>query len=1173
MTRYPYKDWRYFREYTIANSPATDGFPVVMTVTWKRGMRSDFRDIRFVDPATLKRCYYWIETKTDGSTATVWVRLNINQARLHLLFGNGAAASESSGANTFDFFDDFPGSSLDTTTNWQGGSGYSVTGGEVVLSSSGKILSKATRAAPYVMMYRARESTKGNNINLGSNVHDSSNTNAVGAGGATGYLTSDMDNTNGAGFQLYKYTGSWASLDNPAFTSVQGTFYEIKIDVKSTGITQKVYSDNWAALLQTATTTDTTYSSGYIGLTVAGTGVSKYDWIAIRKYAATEPTFAYARAGINPWFFYGRRPGDYIVNPYAGTEYVWDPVNVDHTHTPGIGDFIKELTFEPANVNHSHTAGVGVTECEMGPVNVYHGRYPVFSWDRVITNPVDDTSGNLIGVTVSRGMDDAMTQADFDYDGTAIGSIFSNDYMTKIQVLIPDYNGTSRCIFVGIAPSSRTHYEPAKDRMVLTAVDYGLYLTKNPLEDKDLALLPPANQVAEESNYAKVLFYDFIIHQFQLGQRIVGGTSGATGTIVEIYQGASWRMTLYPATGKFIDDEPLLYGGIQYAQADGRSLDIPYTAPAGATIYPEDWVRSVLGGENWMRVTGIEPYKIVSSGGYWDTATCPAVPFMFGSKESKFDALQRLAKYMRYIMLIKNRDLGGGIYRPALYWVPLSSIDDPTNGLDLPAAVSITGPNDSFLAAPFELEQNGDNQVDVVKLMCQDLYGNWLTSSKGTNYANAGEGPIRMFYDEPQDIAMQTDLNALRDDLYDLLTPRGMVWHCTLVERSDLELYQLLTISGYGAKIPNGTYRIVKISHERACAKNLTHVTIMLSTAFSTLLKYGMTYTDSISEIQKIIKKYNDQKPQTELGTCTITDSITITYETEAGNTGRGRDGTAVGVTPGTIIVGAKIIIHSTRGGIVCLPIIGEPATNTNLSTVDEPTIISAAVDPADHNYWHLIWQAGANNTGVSVNVQIGSYPSAPGSVSGAGYTFARYTAAVTKIRIRFYGPSITYYVKIWGERNGAYSATGAQTTIVSGADVTPGDEEPEIIVVIDEMLAAGIADHTPSDYVPHEHELFNAPLPFSYNGTDNIYIGGPKAQVGVYGGTWHAGYVGTDDDLKIYGPNGMLQITGGNQWHAPLNIKNLLNAGSNTVRIVLVDTIFGYHGCSDLYIRTFFGA
>jgi hypothetical protein len=875
----------------------------------------------------------------------------------------------------------------------------------------------------------------------------------------------------------------------------------------------------------------------------------------------------------------GRRVKGLTVTPYGGTEYVWDPVNVDHERTPGVDAFLYEQSFPSTNINHIHTPGVGVTEIEMGPVNVYHARYPVFSWDRVITNPVDDT-GTLIAVNVSRGMDDAMTQAVFDYDGTVVGGIFGNDYMTKIQVQIPDYNGVNRVVFVGIAPSSRAHYEPAKDKMTLTAVDYGLYLTKNPLEDKDLALLPPANQAAEGSNIAKVLVFHYALIPFQLGQRVVGGISGATGTIIEVYEGGSQRMTLYPARGTFIDDEPLLVGGVQYASADGRSMDTSYT-PLYLPIYPEDWIRSVLGGNNWMRVTGIEPYRIVASGAYWDTVLCPAVPFMFGSKESINDAMDRLAKYMKYIKLIKPRNIGGGNYRPAFYWVPLSRIDE-YDGLDLPAAAAITGPNNPFLAAPFELEQNGENQVDRVKLMCQDLHGNWLVSAKGTAYANAGEGPCRTFYDEPQDIATQTDLDALCSDLYDLLTPRGMVWHCTFLERSDLEIYQLLTISGYGDKIPNGTYRIIGISDERACAKNLTHVAFMLATAFSTLRKYGMTYMDSIGEIQRIIKHWNDQKIQIELGTCTVTDGTTVTYETEAASKGRGRDGTAVGSTLGTIITGAKIIIHSTRGGVVCLPLIGVSAAGTGLSAVDVPTIISALRDESDHNYWYLIWTPGANNTRVSVNVQTVTYPTAPGAVTGPGTTYNLFSRNIYQLRIRFSGPSATYYVKLWGERNGAYSATGATTTIASGSDVTVGEpEEPEPFGVVEVFLAGGRFGESPQPQQNTTTTIFDGNLPVEYDGVHNLYIGGPEFDNTIphsyyWGGAWWwdpqptPRYLLVDNILRITGPKGYIETSLIASWIPPLWINNILNIGVNHVTITLWDN-GGLYAVSDLYLRSYY--
>ena len=54
---------------------------------------------------------FWIESWTQGVSASVWVRIpslaSGGTTTLYLYFGNPAAASASSGATVFDFFDDF----------------------------------------------------------------------------------------------------------------------------------------------------------------------------------------------------------------------------------------------------------------------------------------------------------------------------------------------------------------------------------------------------------------------------------------------------------------------------------------------------------------------------------------------------------------------------------------------------------------------------------------------------------------------------------------------------------------------------------------------------------------------------------------------------------------------------------------------------------------------------------------------------------------------------------------------------------------------------------------------------------------------------------------------------------------------------------------------------------
>lgn len=255
-------------------------------------MRAAFDDIRF-SSASGKKLSYWIESYTSGQNgrAIVWVKSFANETTIYVYYGNANAVTASAGNDVFELFDDTFTSSL-----WHYGENCSYEAGELILTGTGGggntgwVATNAFFSAPYVMEYRGRITQKGSNANMGSTIHLNDNNARISAF-ATGYLTSDMDNANGAGFQLYKFNGGWTSLSDPSFVSVQDTYYNIRVVAKTSGIEQYVFSDRWGSLLQTASTTDTEYNSGYIGL-IQIFGESRYDWVRVRKYAATEPTCA-----------------------------------------------------------------------------------------------------------------------------------------------------------------------------------------------------------------------------------------------------------------------------------------------------------------------------------------------------------------------------------------------------------------------------------------------------------------------------------------------------------------------------------------------------------------------------------------------------------------------------------------------------------------------------------------------------------------------------------------------------------------------------------------------------------------------------------------------------------------------------------------------------------------
>jgi len=93
-------------------------------------MRGDCGDVRFTDEDGATLLPYWIDPATVNSTSTrIWVRVPYIPGGaikvIYMYYGNSGAASQSSGDSTFILFDDFLGTSLNTT-KWSYAGSYSL---------------------------------------------------------------------------------------------------------------------------------------------------------------------------------------------------------------------------------------------------------------------------------------------------------------------------------------------------------------------------------------------------------------------------------------------------------------------------------------------------------------------------------------------------------------------------------------------------------------------------------------------------------------------------------------------------------------------------------------------------------------------------------------------------------------------------------------------------------------------------------------------------------------------------------------------------------------------------------------------------------------------------------------------------------------------------------------
>lgn len=114
---------------------AQDGYQVNFVIPWKSGMSSDFSNIRFFanNRSTNMNLAlpYWIESQTNGESANVWIPLPANCNKIVCEWNlPEETESESNGYLVFpNLFDDFSGTSINTTI-WGGSfSGVSVSNG------------------------------------------------------------------------------------------------------------------------------------------------------------------------------------------------------------------------------------------------------------------------------------------------------------------------------------------------------------------------------------------------------------------------------------------------------------------------------------------------------------------------------------------------------------------------------------------------------------------------------------------------------------------------------------------------------------------------------------------------------------------------------------------------------------------------------------------------------------------------------------------------------------------------------------------------------------------------------------------------------------------------------------------------------------------------------------
>jgi len=294
----PLSGWSFRKQITISNTGAelTD-YQISFIINRSAGVDSgntvyvgtkcqdDYDDIRFTKADGITLLDYWIES-SSAATATIWVEVDTvagsGDTTLYLYYGNGSAAAVSDGDATFDFFDDFLGTAIDTD-KWtiDDATGWSVSGGQLKgTNTAGRIRSKQLFSGPFIA------ETWHKIVSFPTNGYEVLGTWVSPSNGCGGFLPH-----SNAFFSFNE--GTYIMYDpSPVVPQNNWCLYMVWEDgadhaheriVQSANSHQNDFTNS---VDSEPITLGKRYTNDFTGQAYE----AYWDWILVRKYAATEPT-------------------------------------------------------------------------------------------------------------------------------------------------------------------------------------------------------------------------------------------------------------------------------------------------------------------------------------------------------------------------------------------------------------------------------------------------------------------------------------------------------------------------------------------------------------------------------------------------------------------------------------------------------------------------------------------------------------------------------------------------------------------------------------------------------------------------------------------------------------------------------------------------------------------
>lgn len=265
---------------TTGGTSTPSDYQVKLTIAYESEMQADFDDLRFNTKAN-EYIDYWIESYVTSTSAVVWIELpdaitDPGSDTIWLYYGNVSLSDGGVGDDTFEFFDNFPGASLDTTNKWTIINGTPTVNDGLFLDDDERIDTKIWTGNTISVRYKATYPNEtGSTVYAQTGLYDNINQECS----FLTYFNWDVRSRTAVDNELTTIT-----------TYNDEHIFEIK---KNAGTEVKYYLDD------SLEDTDTTYVPNAalpILFYKKGNNNLEIDWVLTRIYIANEPAVSYGSA-------------------------------------------------------------------------------------------------------------------------------------------------------------------------------------------------------------------------------------------------------------------------------------------------------------------------------------------------------------------------------------------------------------------------------------------------------------------------------------------------------------------------------------------------------------------------------------------------------------------------------------------------------------------------------------------------------------------------------------------------------------------------------------------------------------------------------------------------------------------------------------------------------------